>query len=234
MDTEQHPLLLLPGLICDASVWQSQVRDLDWPEVMAVSGYGRSRSLGAMAETVLEQAPRRFAVAGHSMGGRVALEVFRQAPERVTRIALLDTGVHPPQPGEREKRMALVDLGREQGMEALVDAWLPPMVHPDRREDGAFMEPLRQMCIAAGLTQFEDQVEALLGRPDAMPLLKEIKGPALVATGRQDEWSPVDQHEAIAAEIDNARLVVFEDTGHMSTVESPGLVTRALQDWLQC
>ncbi len=125
LDVNKPPVLLLPGLICDESVWERQVRDLDWPEVIAIHGYGRSRSLAAMARTVLEAAPPRFAVAGHSMGGRVALEVFRQAAQRVSRIALLDTGVHPQQPGERDKRMALVNLGREAGMEALVDAWLP-------------------------------------------------------------------------------------------------------------
>jgi pimeloyl-ACP methyl ester carboxylesterase len=230
---KRPPLYLLPGLICDARVWRDQVDGLDWPEVVAINAYAGARTMRAMAEIVLAAAPERFALAGHSMGGRVALEVFRLAPERVDRLALLDTGVHPVQPGEREKRMALVEIGRQQGMAALVDRWLPPMVHPARRSDDAFMRPLREMCIEAGLETFEQQVAALLDRPDAGPLLDAIACPALVATGRQDEWSPVAQHEEIAARIPGSTLVVFEDTGHMSTVESPGKVTAALQDWLE-
>ena len=229
---EPPSLLLLPGLLCDDFVWQAPVRDLDWPRVVAVAGYGGASSIGKMAGGVLGSAPERFALAGHSMGGRVALEVLRRAPDRVDRIALLDTGVHPRQAGERAKRMALLALGREQGIEALVDAWLPPMVHAQRRGDDAFMRPLREMCIKAGLQQFEDQVTALLDRPDARPQLRDINCPALVAVGRQDEWSPPDQHETIAAAIPHARLVVFEESGHMSPVEAPDAVTAALQTWL--
>lgn len=232
-DTEGLPLYLLPGLICSDYVWHAQVQGIDDREVVAVPGYGNASSLITMAEQVLDAAPPRFALAGHSMGGRVALEVLRIAPERVERLALLDTGVHPRQPGEREKRMALVELGRRDGMRALVDAWLPPMVHPDRRDDEALMAPLCEMCIAAGLETFEHQVEALLNRPDPRPLLPGIRCPTLVGVGRQDGWSPVEQHEEIAASIPGAALVVFEDAGHMAPVEAPDAVTRALRRWLR-
>ena len=226
-------LLMLPGLLCSDYVWQPQVKALSRYNTIAVTGYGRARSFAAMAEQVLQQAPSRFALAGHSMGGRVALEVFRRAPERVERLALLDTGVHPVQPGEADKRIALLNLGKEQGIEALVDAWLPPMVHPDRRDDDAFMAPLRSMCIEAGLQQFEDQITALLDRPDATPLLGEIRVPTLVATGRDDAWSPPEQHQPIADAIENSTLVVYENCGHMSTVESPNAVSESLSDWMQ-
>lgn len=226
------PLFLLPGLLCDDTVWQPQREGLAEFDLRVLSGYNGARSIEAMAACVLEQAPDRFAVCGHSMGGRVALEVVHQAPERVERLAVLDTGVHPEQPGEREKRFALLTLGREQGIEALVDAWLPPMVHPDRRNDEAFMRPLREMCIAAGVEQFEDQITALLSRPDAGRQLGDIHCPTLVATGAQDEWSPPSQHEPIAEAIDGARLVIFEHSGHMSTVEAPEAVNRALRDWM--
>jgi pimeloyl-ACP methyl ester carboxylesterase len=232
-ETRQAPVVLLPGLLCDDFIWQRQVSGLPQADVIAIQGYGRCNTFGAMAEHVLAQAPARFALAGHSMGGRVALEVIRQAPERVVKLALLDTGVHPVRPGERDKRMALVRLGRERGIEALVDAWLPPMVHPARRDDASLMEPLRSMCIRAGLEQFENQVAALLSRPDATPQLARITCPTLVAVGRQDEWSPPEQHEEIAAALPDAHLVIFEDTGHMSTVESPDQVTAALGAWLE-
>ncbi len=195
-------------------------------------GYGDARSLVTMAERVLASAPDRISVAGHSMGARVALEMFRMASGRIERLALLDTAVHGVAPGEKEKRMALLEVGRRRGMEALVDQWLPPMVHPDRRSDAAFMSPLRRMSVRAGLSQFENQVAALLGRVDQRPLLAEIRCPTLVGVGRQDEWSPVAQHRELAAGIRDAELVIFENAGHMAPVEAPGQVSAALRAWL--
>lgn len=195
-------------------------------------GYGEAASLVAMARRALEEAPPRFSLVGHSMGGRVALEVYRFAPERVERIALLDTGVHPTAPGEASKRRALADLGRQEGMAALVDAWLPPMVHPARREEETLMEALRLMCIEAGLETYERQIDALIARPDPTSMLSSITCPALVATGRQDEWSPPEQHEEIAAAIADATLTIFEDCGHMSPAEAPEALNAALEEWL--
>lgn len=165
------------------------------------------------------------------MGGRVALEMLRLDAQRVERLALLDTGVHPLAPGETEKRRALLDLGRREGMRALVDAWLPPMVHADLRNEN-FLKPLREMCLDAGLAGYENQMTALLERPDARPLLGTIRCPTLVAVGRDDVWAPLDQHRAIAEGIRGATLVVFERAGHMAPVEAPEQVTRALQAWL--
>ena len=154
------------------------------------------------------------------------------APNRVERLALLDTGVHPLEPGETEKRMALLDLGRTEGMKALVDSWLMPMVHPDRRSDDELVTRLRQMCVSAGLERFENQINALINRPDARPLLATIDCPTLVATGREDVWSPVAQHEEIAKEIRNSEMIIFENAGHMAPAETPEEVTEALRRWL--
>lgn len=169
------------------------------------------------------------------MGARVALEVFAKAPERVTRLALFDTGVHPPLEGERDKRQLLIDLGQQQGMRALVNAWLPPMVHPDRHEDAALMQPLFEMAIKPGVAGFSRQVRALLTRRDAMPLLQKVKCPVLVAVGEQDLWSPPVQH---AQMIDNLTTAagtlyhVYPDTGHMAPIESPEAVNASLEAWL--
>jgi pimeloyl-ACP methyl ester carboxylesterase len=140
--------------------------------------------------------------------------------------------VHLPSPGEAPKRYTLRDLGRAKGMAALVDAWLPPMVALPRRDDTAFMAPLRTMCIEAGLPRFEAQIAALLARREVESLLPHIACPVLVATGRDDGWSPPDQHEAIAALIPNARLVVVEGAGHMLPVEAPNALNQAIADWL--
>jgi pimeloyl-ACP methyl ester carboxylesterase len=185
-----------------------------------------------MAETVLDAAPARISLAGHSMGARVALEMFRLAPQRIERLALLDTGVHPLAPGEKEKRLALLRLGKERGMEALVDAWLPPMVHPDRRSDRALMRALREMCIHAGINQFENQITALMERPDAKSLLQQIKCPTLIGVGSDDAWAPVQRHREIAAAIPDAVLVIFDRAGHMSPAEVPDQVIDALRLWL--
>ena len=225
------PPLFLPGLLCDQTIWTAQV------EAMAainpvVASYGLSRSLQDMARLALDIAPPVFSLVGHSMGARVALEVVRMAPERVARLALLDTGVHPAQPGEAEKRYALLDLGRHEGIDQMVAAWLPPMVHPGRLADEALMGPLHAMAASMGLAVFEAQIAALLGRPDAAPLLPRITVPTLVGVGRQDVWSPLAQHEAIADQLTGSRLTIFEDSGHMSPVEAPEQVTAALLAWL--
>ncbi|NVJ69956.1 MAG: alpha/beta fold hydrolase [Alphaproteobacteria bacterium] len=228
-----HPTLLLPGLICDARIWEGVVRSMASPNVQAIEGYGLADTIEEMARQVLAVAPEKFNLAGHSMGGRVALEIFRQAPDRVQRLALLDTGIHPRSSGEREKRYALRDVGRAKGMAALVDSWLPPMVAEAHRANETLMRSLQEMCCDAGLAMFEAQTEALLARPEVDDLLSTIRIPTLVATGSEDEWSPPSQHEEIAAKIKGSTLAVFDGAGHMAPAEAPAQVAEALDDWLK-
>jgi len=227
------PLLLLPGLICDARIWAPQVEGLrDARPVHAIEGYGEADSIGAMAEIVLARAPARFALAGHSMGGRVALEMVRRAPGRVERLALLSTGTHLPKPNEAQGRFALLARGVEQGMDALIDAWLPPMVWEPNHLRPGLMDNLWQMCSDAGLDMYERQMRALLARPAVDDLLPTIACPTLVATGAHDAWAPPAQHEAIAASIPGAHLEIIPGAGHMAPVEAPEAVTAALARWL--
>jgi pimeloyl-ACP methyl ester carboxylesterase len=230
--TAPAPLILLPGLICNGSVWASQVTMLNDHQPVAIRGYGNARSLATMAETALASTPERMSLAGHSMGARVALEMYRLAPERIERLALLDTGVHPLAPGEKEKRLALFNLGKTHGMAALVESWLPPMVHADRRDDQTLMQPLREMCMSAGLEQFENQMTALIDRPEVRSLLPRIACPTLVGVGSDDAWAPVEQHREIVAAIPDAVLVIFNRAGHMAPVETPDQVSEALRQWL--
>ncbi len=225
-------LILLPGLLCDETVWTAQQAALrGTARILSPVFYGAD-SIEAMAERVLAIAPERFALAGHSMGGRVAFHVVRTAPERVTRLAVFDTGIRPRGPGEVEKRQRLVDLAFAEGMGALADQWLPPMVHPDRRRQAAFMDALRAMVRRATPEIFAGQIKALLNRPDPTPILGRISCPTLVGCGRQDEWSPLADHEEIAAAIPGAELRIFETCGHMASVEVPEAVTAALNQWL--
>ncbi len=227
------PLLLLPGLLCDASVWVPQVEGLkDMCDVRAYPNFFGHDTLEGMARAVLETAPARFHLCGHSMGGRVAFEVYRLAPKRVRSLILLDTGVDAAQPGETEKRGSLVELGRREGMAAVAAAWLPPMVHPGRLGDAAFMGALTEMVCRATPEDFAKQQHALLMRRDVTALLATISCPTLVGCGAEDLWSPLSVHEQIAAAIPGARLVSIPDSGHMVSVEAPDALNAVLHDWL--
>ncbi|OYY90331.1 MAG: alpha/beta hydrolase [Sphingomonas sp. 28-66-16] len=223
-------LMLLPGLLCDARIFSAQRR---WfRDSVAVDGFGTIGTIVAMARYALESAPERISLLGHSMGARVALEIYRIAPSRVERLALISTGVHRVRPGEAEKRQALVDLGRAEGAEALVDRWLPPMVAPARAGDADLVAPLHRMCVDSGVEAFAAQVGALLGRPEVETLLPEIDCPTLVATGSLDSWSPPDQLAAIAGAIRGARLNIIDGAGHMLPVEAPDSLNAAITQWL--
>jgi pimeloyl-ACP methyl ester carboxylesterase len=225
-------LILLHGLLCDASVWKHQVAALkpEWDiRVPSLRGYD---SFGSMAEAVLAGAPKRFALAGHSMGARVALEVLAEARERIDRLALLDTGVHGVREGEAEGRQSLLDLAESDGMTAVAHAWAPPMVHPARRDDPSLMDPIYNMVASYRPEEFRGQVRALLDRRDATALLPSIACPTLVLCGCEDSWSPPDQHREIAAAIPGAQLQLIEDCGHMAPLECPDAVSDALRSWL--
>jgi pimeloyl-ACP methyl ester carboxylesterase len=225
-------VLAVPGLLCDGFVWAEQVSALADIADVIVADVSAQDDLRDMARAALATADGPVDVIGHSMGGRVAFEIWRLAPERVRSLVVLDTGAHGPHPDERAGRQRLVDLSASEGMAALAEAWLPPMVHPDRRADETFMRPLREMVMRATPAQHARQIHALLTRPDATGLLASITAPTLVIVGRQDEWSPVDQHVEIAAAIPEATLEIVEAAGHMVTVERPDEVTALLRAWL--
>ncbi len=232
MSAVKPTLLLLPGLLCDETVWRAQVNHFSQIADIRIPHYGDEDSITGMAKVALAMAPDRFSLVGHSMGARVALEVLRMAPEKVERIAILDTGVHSVKPEEHDKRIRLVKLAEEQGMGALCEAWLPPMVHPDLRRNEDVMAPLCEMVKRSTPVRFAAQIHALLTRPDTRPALAAIKCPVLIGVGRQDEWSPIDQHEDIHAQLGGlGKLVIFEDAGHMAPCEAPESVNAALEEW---
>jgi pimeloyl-ACP methyl ester carboxylesterase len=236
--TIKPTLMLLPGLMCDAAVWAPQVQALSPYATCVVPAWGVTDSLTAMAQQVLDSAPTpTFALAGHSMGGRVALEVMRLAPQRVERLALLDTGTRPlaeGEAGEKEKagRLALLALARRSGMRTMGTQWATPMVHPSV-VGSALFEAVLGMVERSSPAQFAAQINALLNRPDAAPVLPIITCPTLVLTGREDLWSPPAQHEAIANAIPGAVLRIVEQCGHMSTMEQPEAVNAAFVAWLE-
>jgi pimeloyl-ACP methyl ester carboxylesterase len=228
----ESSLILVPGLLCDETVWQDQVAAFAAAHEVTVPILDGYDSIPDMAAALLARAPRTFALAGHSLGGRIALEVVRQAPARVSRLALLDTGVHPTTPTERPRRYQLLSLAESAGMSAVAREWLPPMVHRDRHDDPAVMGPLNAMVERRAPASFRNQVMALLNRPDARPVLATIGCPTLVLCGRDDSWSPLAQHEEITAAIRGSVLAVIDRCGHMAPYERPVEVTRELERWL--
>lgn len=224
------PLVILPGLMCDSRMFGHQIRAF---EGRCIDGfYGGADSIAAMVDYALARMPARCALLGHSMGARVALELYRRTPERVARLALADTGVHPVRPGEAEKRFALRDLGRTAGAGAMIDQWLPPMIGPAHAGDPELYASLRAMCVDAGVATYEAQINALLNRPDASPVLAKITCPTAVIVGRDDRWSPIEQHQDIAAAVTGSRLLIIEKAGHMAPEEEPAAFNEALRMWL--
>ncbi|MET0281998.1 MAG: alpha/beta hydrolase [Steroidobacteraceae bacterium] len=232
-----EPLVLVPGLMCDEAVWRHQLESLGGTRSVQVAVHGMSDTLGVMAERILDTAAPRFALAGHSMGGRVALEVMARAPERVTRLALLDTGYEasaPGEAGERERagRYRLLAIAQREGMLAMARDWARGMVHPARLDDTALMDDIHAMISRATPAQFEAQIRALLARPDRTQLLGELRLPTLVLCGHEDSWSPLARHQEMARRIAGSHLVDVPASGHMSTMERPALVSAALHQWL--
>lgn len=232
------PLVLVPGLMCDAAAWTPLYAH--WPDDLSrqVMDPGARDSLVSMAKRVLEQAPERFALAGHSMGGRVALEVLRLAPERVDRLALLDTGYLPLAHGsagaqEIAKRHALLQLARERGVRAMAAQWVQGMVHPARLPDRELVETILQMFERRTAETFAAQLQALIHRPDASDVLGGLRVPTLIACGREDSWSTVAQHEAMQRLAPRATLHVIEDAGHMLMMERPQETAAMMLAWLQ-
>ncbi|GAA0747009.1 alpha/beta hydrolase [Ideonella azotifigens] len=230
-------LLLLPGLLCDGANWAPQCRALADLADCRVAAYGALDSIEAMATHVLSTAPPgAFSLAGHSMGGRVALEVLRRAPERVERLALLDTGFQALPEGaageqERAARLDLLSLARAFGMRAMGEPWARGMVHPACVGTPVF-ETILEMIARSTPQIFEAQIRALLGRPDASELLPQIVCPTLLLCGREDRWSPPERHQSMHAMMPTSRLQIVEASGHMTTLEQPQAVSQGLAAWM--
>ena len=228
----KQALVLLCGLLCDETFW-SDIPDrlASIADVRVVSFRGFA-SIRAMAEHVLALAPERFAVAGHSMGGRVALEVIREAPDRVTGLALLNTAVHSVRAGEQRSRAHLLRVAYERGMSALAAEWLPPMMGSDVARTAELLPRLTAMIERWTPDAYAAQVNAMLHRPAAMSVLSSVAVPTLLLSGSDDISSPVSQHESMRRRIPHATLFEIHGGGHMAPIERPEPVAAALREWL--
>lgn len=225
-------LVLVPGLLCTRALWTAQLAGLGDVADMTVADHTRHDSMEGIARSILEAAPPRFALAGLSMGGYIAYEIIRQAPDRVTRLALLDTGSRADAPERRPQRLELLALAEREGARKAQEKLLPVLIHTARLGDGPLVEAVLQMGEDTGVAAFTRQQTAIMSRLDNRPLLGSIRCPTLVVVGREDVLTPPDLAREITAGIPGARLELVADCGHLSSMERPEAVNALLHSWL--
>lgn len=230
---DRQPLVLVPGLLTDHALWARQTARLSDVADIMVADVGQDDSLGAMADRLLAEAPGRFALAGLSMGGYVAQEVMRRAPERVSRLALLDTNARADLPEQKAMRQELIDKAASGRFAEVPPAVLPNLVHEDRVNDAGFMGILTDMALRVGAETFIRQQQAIMARPDGRDDLARITVPTLVLCGREDKLTPPKVHQEMAERLPAGKLVVLDDCGHMAPMEQPVAVNAVFRYWLQ-
>ena len=224
-------LVFIPGLLSDSTVWQPIAEAAKALMPIRHADVTRDTSIPTMASRILAEVEGDLIAIGHSMGGRVAMAMARQAPARVRGLVLANTGYHPRREGEEAKRQQMIDLG-QRDMEALADQWLPPMLDPARLNDTELLDRLKAMVLRAGPAVHEREIRALLDRPDAGAYMAGFMCPILLIAARQDGWSPIAQHQEIAEAAPDAELIVIENAGHFAPAERAGHVANAICDWL--
>jgi pimeloyl-ACP methyl ester carboxylesterase len=229
---ESLPIVLVPGLNCSARLFAAQLPELWRFGPVTVADHTRDDTMTAIAKRILTAAPPRFALAGLSMGGYIALEIVRQAADRVEKLALLDTGARDDPPEAQAKRRINIDLAERGGFAEIVDMQFPIYVHPSRARDAALKADYVAMCHDVGPQAYVRQQNAIIKRADSRPLLPTIRCPTLVLVGEQDEATPPALSDEMAAGVPGARLVTIADCGHLSTMERPDAVTKELVAWM--
>ena len=226
------PVVLVPGLLCSAEVFAPQIVAL-WPHgPVTVASTLEGATIADIARAILAAAPPRFALGGISMGGYICLEIMRQAPERVAKLALLDTSARPDTDEQTAKRRDAVAAARTGDFLGLAVEASKAQLHPAHKDDGRLLDINRRMAAAVGRDGYARQIDAIIGRSDSRPGLAAIAVPTLVLVGDTDTLTPPALAEELATGIRNARLTVVPDCGHLSTLEQPDAVNRALVEWM--
>ncbi len=225
------PLILVPGLACSPRIYAPQIPALWQQGPVILANHIRDNTMAGIAKRILDEAPPRFAIAGHSMGGYIALEVIRQAPERVARLALLNSYASPAIAEFITYCRGWIADVKQGGYRGLIDRMFASAVHQSRVSDTQLKEAVRQMADEIGPDGFIGQVEAIMTRSDGRPALAAIKCPTLVVTSDTDNSVPSNLSIEIASDVANAKLVMVANCGHLSPLEQPAAVTTALLDW---
>jgi pimeloyl-ACP methyl ester carboxylesterase len=230
--TDALPLVLVPGLASSARIYGPIIPQLWRQRAVMVANHVRDDNMAAIARRILDAAPARFALAGHSMGGYIAFEIMRQAPERVAKLALLNTSARPDAPEASERRRQQMQMARDGGLRDVLDMIFPTFVHPARVGDTALRRLVHDMGDDVGAVGFINNQTAIIARPDSRPLLGAIRCPTLVLTADQDRLLPPFLSEEIAQGIAGATLTVVANCGHLAQPEQPQAVVDALTGWL--
>lgn len=228
----REPLILLPGVLNDADLWAAQAADLaDVAEVWVPAMTGHD-NLPDLAAEILAAAPPRFALCGLSMGGYTAFEIWRQAPTRVTRLALADTTARPDTKHTQQRRRGLISLAQKGAFQGVTPRLLPSLIAAAHLEDSDLTGRIHAMARRIGRDGFIRQQQAIMARPDNRDLMPDIRVPALVICGREDQLTPPSQAQEMAAALPDADLAVLVHAGHLAPMERPAAVSRALRGWL--
>ena len=226
------PVVLVPGLLCSSEIFAFQIPAL-WPSgPVTVASTLEGQTIGEAAASILRDAPPRFALAGISMGGYLCLEIMRQAPSRVLKLALIDTSARPDTTQQTDARRQSLTQARTRFMAIALQS-LASLLHPLRRGDPDILDINRRMARAVGLEGYERQLKIAISRPDSRPFLGAIDVPTLVLVGDSDPLTPLAHSQEIASAVRGAMLKVVPDCGHLSPIEQPGAVSEALGEWIR-
>jgi pimeloyl-ACP methyl ester carboxylesterase len=228
---EEH-LVLIPGLLCSRRLFEAQVVALSDAVSVTVADHTRHDSMIAIAQSILDAAPERFALAGLSMGGYIAQEVMRLDARRVTRLCLLDTRARTDTPEEAENRHRLLELCARDGVVEVQRRLMPRLVWTERIGEEPLTSEILRMAEDVGASGFRRQMAAIMTRPDFRPVLGEVTCPTTIIVGREDMLTPLEMSEEMAGLVPHARLCVLPDCGHMSTMERPEEINAAMRQWL--
>lgn len=225
-------LILIPGLICTKDLWAPQVAGLADLAQITIVDHSKVDKMADLAADILAAAPERFALAGHSMGGFVALEIMRQEPDRVERLALIATSARRDTPDVAKRRQDIIMIAGRGKFRVMSSVLLPSLVHRERLEDRTLVDMIYRMARDTGAEAFVNQQQALLSRRDSRDILGSIKCPTLILVGMNDVRTPLALHEEMAAAIPKAELVSLAHCGHLPTLERPTAVNEAMRRWL--
>ncbi|HEX7790111.1 MAG TPA: alpha/beta fold hydrolase [Afipia sp.] len=227
------PLVLVPGLACSPRIFAPQIPALWRTGPVILANHIRDSTMSGIAKRILDEAPPRFALAGHSMGGYIALEIYRQAPERVARLGLLSTSARPETPEASERRRGWIAEVKAGGYRAVMDRLFEKFVHPALARDETLHRIVLEMAGDVGPDVFVAQLEAIMTRADSRPLLARIKCPTLVLTSDTDNMVPNEFSAEMANGIVGVKFVTVQDCGHLPQLEHPEVVTAAMLEWLK-
>ena len=226
------PLILIPGLSCTKALFAAQIAVLSQTRDVVIGDHMSHDTIPKIATSILANAPPKFALAGLSMGGYISLEIIRQAPERVERLALLDTSARADTPDKIALRGDALKLAAAGKFMAVCHSTLDLSIATSRHRDKALKAAIIDMALDTGADVWAQQTRAIMARQNAVPLLAKIQCPTLVVVGKEDQLTPLELAEEMADGIAGARLEVINDCGHMSTMEKPDQLTGLLQEWL--